>query len=66
MGSREYRSLISHVVCSGPLSSLVSYMKGLVDGPFPTLYLDNISLSQGEAGWEASFDIVLLIQEEGA
>lgn len=66
MGGREYSAIISHVVCGGQLSSLVSYMRGLVDGPFSTLYLDNVSLSQGEAGWEASFDIVLLIQEEGA
>lgn len=65
VGGREYRAIISHVVCGGPLSSLVSYMRGLMAGPFPTLFLDNISLSQGETGWEATFDIVLLLQGEG-
>ena len=65
VGGREYRALISYIDCRGPLSSLVSYMRGLLAGPFPTLYLDNISLSQGETGWEATFDIVLLLQGEG-
>jgi hypothetical protein len=65
VGGREYRALISHIECRGPLSSLVSYMRGLVAGPFPTLYLVNIGLSQGETGWEATFDIVLLLQGEG-
>lgn len=65
VGSREYRALISHATFSGPFSSLVSYMKGLAAGPFPTLFLDNISLGQGEVGWEATFDIVLLLQGEG-
>ena len=65
VGGREYRALISHIECRGQLSSLVSYMRGLVAGPFPTLYLANIGLSQGETGWEATFDIVLLLQGEG-
>ncbi len=65
VGGREYRALISRIDCRGPLSSLVSYMKGLVAGAFPTLFLDNISLSQGETGWEATFDIILLLQGEG-
>ena len=65
VGGREYGAIISHIECRGPLSSLVSYMKGLAAGPFPTLFLDNISLSQGEEGWEAEFDIVLLLQGEG-
>ncbi|HJW88581.1 MAG TPA: hypothetical protein VJ565_03785 [Dehalococcoidia bacterium] len=65
VGGREYRALISHIECRGPLSSLVSHMRGLVAGAFPTLFLDNISLSQGETGWEATFDIVLLLQGEG-
>lgn len=65
VGGREYRALISNIECRGPLSSLVSYMKGLTDGPFPTLFLDNISLSQSEEGWEATFDIVLLLRGEG-
>ncbi len=65
VGGREYRALISHIDCRGPLSSLVSYMKGLAAGTFPTLFLGNISLSQGETGWEATFDIVLLLQGEG-
>jgi hypothetical protein len=65
VGGREYRALISHIDCRGTLSSLVSHMRGLLAGPFPTLFLDNVSLSQGETGWEATFDIVLLLQGEG-
>ena len=65
VGSREYRAIISRIDCRGPLSSLVSYMRGLLAGPFPTLFLDNISLSQGETSWEATFNIVLLLQGEG-
>ena len=65
VGDREYRAITSHIHCLGPLSSLVSYMDGLMSGPFPTLFLDNVSLSQDEEGWEATFDIVLLLQREG-
>ena len=65
VGGREYRAIISRIECRGPLSSLVSHMRGLVAGPFPTLFLDNISLSQGETDWEATFGIILLLQREG-
>ena len=64
VGDREYRAITSHIHCVGPLSYLVSYMEGLMAGPFPTLFLDNVSLSQSEEGWEATFDIVLLLQRE--
>jgi hypothetical protein len=66
VGSREYGALISHVVASGSLASLVSYMRALMDGPFLTIHLDNVSLSQGEEGWEASLDIVLLLRGDGS
>jgi len=62
VGTREYRTIISYIRHRGPLPSLLSYMKGLVSGPFTTLYLDNLSLRQVEGDWEADFDIVLLLR----
>ena len=62
VGTRQYRAIISYIRCRGSLPSLLSYMRGLVSGPFTTLYLDNLSLRQEEGAWEADFDIVLLLR----
>ena len=62
VGTRQYRAIISHISCRGPLNSLFAYMGGLVAGPFKTLYLDNLNLLQAEGAWEADFDIILLLR----
>ena len=64
LGDREYPILRRQVAASGELSPLLVLLRQVQGAPYPTLFLDQVSLVRKERDWAGTFDIVLLLRRE--